>query len=132
MMRLRIMFSHAAVIVMAAACASGLIVLAVYGPLWVWALVPLGVVAQMVNEYNLHRFVFHLPPPRRQWAFDLLYVAHYGHHDFPTNTKLFFVPIWVALPMVLVNGLALGAFWRCLVSARRCGWRSPLCPSGVC
>jgi len=107
MMRLRIMFSHAAVIVMAAACTSGLIVLAVYGPLWVWALVPLGVVAQMVNEYNLHRFVFHLPPPRRQWAFDLLYVAHYGHHDFPTNTKLFFVPIWVALPMLLVNGLAL-------------------------
>ena len=107
MMRLRIMFSHAAVVVMAVACASGLIALAVFGPLWVWAMIPLGVVAQMINEYNLHRFVFHLPPPRSQWAFDLLYVAHYGHHDFPTNTKLFFVPIWVALPMLLINGLAL-------------------------
>ncbi|MFC6583934.1 sterol desaturase family protein [Sulfitobacter aestuariivivens] len=59
--------------------------------------------AQMLNEYNLHRYVFHLKPPRRQWAFDLLYRAHYGHHDFPTNQKLFFVPVWVAIPMLVGN-----------------------------
>ena len=57
----------------------------------------------MLNEYNLHRFVFHMTPPRRQWAFNLLYRAHYGHHDFPTNHGLFFVPIWVALPMLVLN-----------------------------
>ena len=109
MTRLRIMFSHAAVIVMTAACGAGAVSLAFFAPLWVWALVPLGVLAQMLNEYNLHRFVFHLPPPRRQWAFDLLYRAHYGHHDFPTNHKLFFVPVWVAIPVLLLNGLGLFA-----------------------
>jgi hypothetical protein len=109
MTRLRIMFSHAAVAVMAVACGAGVGALALFAPVRIWALVPLGIGAQMLNEYNLHRYVFHLPPPRRQWAFNLLYVAHYGHHDFPTNTKLFFVPIWVALPMLLGNGLALWA-----------------------
>jgi hypothetical protein len=37
-----------------------------------------------------------------------LYQAHYGHHDFPTNHKLFFVPIWVALPVLGVN---FGLIW---------------------
>lgn len=103
MTRLKIMFSHTAVSVMAAifAVASGALLMA--GPAWVWLLVPLGIAAQMLNEYNLHRFIFHLPPPRRQWAFDLLYRAHYGHHDFPTNHGLFFVPIWVALPVLGLN-----------------------------
>lgn len=113
MMRLRIMFSHAAVVIMAAACGAGIIALALFAPWWVWAFVPLGIAAQLLNEYNLHRYVFHLRPPRRQWAFNLLYVAHYGHHDFPTNTKLFFVPVWVALPMLMVNGLGL---WALLTS----------------
>ncbi|MEZ5772584.1 MAG: sterol desaturase family protein [Defluviimonas denitrificans] len=67
-----------------------------------WALALLGVPAQMLNEYNLHRFIFHLPPPRRQWQFDLLYRAHYGHHDFPTNTDLF-VPGFIVLPVLLMN-----------------------------
>lgn len=105
--RLRILTSHAAVNVMAAACICGILALWLGAPGWVWALVPLGVLAQMLNEYNLHRFIFHLPPPQAQWAFNLLYRAHYGHHDFPTNEKLFFVPIWVALPMLVVNFTAL-------------------------
>lgn len=114
MTRLRIMFSHAAVVVMTAACGAGIVALALFAPIWVWALVPLGVLAQMLNEYNLHRFVFHLPPPRRQWAFDLLYRAHYGHHDFPTNHKLFFVPVWVAIPVLVLNGLGLWAIMALL------------------
>lgn len=102
MQRLGIMFRHPSVVLMALAC--GLAFLALLrAPTWVWFLVPLGVLAQLLNEYNLHRYVFHLKPPRRQWAFDLLYQAHYGHHDFPTNHRLFFVPIWVALPMLLGN-----------------------------
>ncbi|UWR22810.1 sterol desaturase family protein [Sulfitobacter sp. S190] len=103
MTRLKIMFSHAAVVVMALAALAGIVTLALGAPAWVWLAVPLGVAAQMLNEYNLHRHVFHLAPPRRQWAFDLLYQAHYGHHDFPTNTALFFVPVWVAVPMLVVN-----------------------------
>jgi len=97
------MFAHPSVTLMAAACGGALASLVVAGPGWVWLLVPLGVLAQLLNEYNLHRHVFHLRPPQRQWAFDLLYRAHYGHHDFPTNHGLFFVPVWVALPMLVGN-----------------------------
>ena len=107
MTRVRIMARHPSVVLMALACAVAFGVMIYGAPPWVWALVPLGVGAQLLNEYNLHRHVFHLKPPRRQWAFDLLYRAHYGHHDFPTNHVLFFVPVWVALPMLAGNFLLL-------------------------
>ncbi|MGJ8616938.1 MAG: sterol desaturase family protein [Sulfitobacter sp.] len=103
MTRLKIMFSHIGVALMGVACAVAFVGMTIAAPGWVWLLVPLGVGAQMLNEYNLHRYVFHLKPPRRQWAFNLLYRAHYGHHDFPTNHGLFFVPVWVALPMLAFN-----------------------------
>ncbi|MEX3315162.1 sterol desaturase family protein [Sulfitobacter sp. PS-8MA] len=105
MTRIKIMFGHAGVALMALACGAGAAAMLWQAPGWTWALVPLGILAQMLNEYNLHRYVFHLRPPQRQWAFDLLYRAHYGHHDFPTNHGLFFVPVWVALPMLLGNFL---------------------------
>lgn len=107
MSRVKILTSHPSVILMAFACVLGTVALALFGPLWAWLLVPLGVLAQYLNEYNLHRYVFHLAPPKRQWAFDLLYRAHYGHHDFPANHKLFFVPVWVAIPMLAFNFFAL-------------------------
>lgn len=105
MKRLGIMLTHPSVIVMGLCCIAAFVALIVAGPWWAWLLVPFGIAAQMLNEYNLHRYVFHLKPPRRQWAFDLLYQAHYGHHDFPTNQPLFFVPIWIALPMLAGNFL---------------------------
>lgn len=108
-MRLKLMFSHFSVQVMALAALGGVVILITHAPWWVWCLVPLGLGAQMLNEYSLHRFLFHLPPPRRQWAFDLLYQAHYGHHDFPTNHGLFFVPPWVALPVLGLNFCVLWA-----------------------
>lgn len=107
MSRLRIMTGHPSVVLMALACFLGVVAMGLGAPWWAWLFVPLGVGAQMLNEYNLHRYVFHLSPPRQQWAFDLLYRAHYGHHDFPTNTRLFFVPVWVALPMLVGNFLLL-------------------------
>ena len=103
MMRLKIMFSHISVALMGLAALAGVVILIIHAPLWAWLLVPLGILAQMLNEYNLHRFVFHLPPPKQQWAFNLLYQAHYGHHYFPTNHGLFFVPPWVALPVLVFN-----------------------------
>jgi len=97
------MFSHISVVAMAFAAVAGIAILIAQAPWWAWLLIPLGVAAQMLNEYNLHRYVFHLPPPKRQWAFNLLYLAHYGHHDFPTNHGFFFVPPWVALPVLGFN-----------------------------
>ena len=77
-----------------------------------WLLIPAGILGQMLSEYLIHRFIFHLPPPRRQFWFNVLYLCHYGHHDFPTKPGLFFVPIWFALPMLL-TGLAVYTlvFW---------------------
>ena len=103
--RAGIMLRHPSILIMGAICIAAFASLAIAGPWWAWLLVPLGVGAQLLNEYNLHRHVFHLTPPRRQWAFDLLYQAHYGHHDFPTNTALFFVPVWIAVPMLVANTL---------------------------
>ena len=109
MERLRLMFRHGPIIGIALVIVSGALVVALDGRGWLWALALLGVPAQMLNEYNLHRFIFHLPPPRRQWQFDLLYRAHYGHHDFPTNTDLFFVPGFVVLPVLLLNTMIVWA-----------------------
>ncbi|QIE46528.1 fatty acid hydroxylase [Pseudohalocynthiibacter aestuariivivens] len=103
MTRLKLMFSHISIVGMCLAALTGIAIMVFHAPWWAWLLIPFGFGAQMLNEYSLHRFVFHLPPPKRQWAFDLLYQAHYGHHDFPTNHGLFFVPPWVALPVLGLN-----------------------------
>ncbi len=106
-MRLKIMFSHIAVQLMAATIVIGAVIAFKTGPAWVWLLVPLGVMTQILNEYSIHRYLFHLKAPKKQWLFDLLYQVHYGHHDFPTNKGLFFVPVWFALPMLCFNFTAL-------------------------
>lgn len=103
MKRLKIMARHDSVIAMALIFMAGTAWLAVHGSWLAWACVPIGIGLQLLNEYNIHRHLFHLSPPRQQWAFNLLYRAHYGHHDFPTCEKLLFVPVWFALPMVAVN-----------------------------
>lgn len=114
-MRLKLLLSHPSVPVMLAAVALGIAILWAEGATWQWGFVVLGVGLQMLNEYGLHRYIFHLKPPRQQWAFDLLYQAHYGHHDFPTNHKLFFAPIWVVVPMLVVNfAVILGLLWLVL------------------
>ena len=111
MERLRSMYAHLAVQAMSAVMVVAGLWLALHGPAWAWAFVIFGIPAQMMNEYALHRYIFHLAPPRQQWAFNLLYQAHYGHHDFPTNPRLFFVPVWVAVP-VLCSSFA--AVWGVL------------------
>jgi hypothetical protein len=114
MSRLALMLSHPPVVLILATVAAGVWVVAQAGMPWLRALALLGIPAQMVNEYLLHRFVFHLPPPRAQWAFDLLYRAHYGHHDFPTNPRLFFAPGFVVVPVLAGN---LVAVWGLLTLA---------------
>lgn len=101
--RLQLMFSHRSIVGIALAVVVGVVVVARAGTPWLWSLVLIGIPAQMLNEYNLHRFVFHLSPPGRQWLFDILYRAHYGHHDFPTNHALFFTPDFVVFPVLALN-----------------------------
>jgi hypothetical protein len=97
------MFRHRSIIGIALVVVAGVGVVAEAGQPWLWGLVLLGIPAQMLNEYNLHRFIFHLPPPQRQWQFDILYRAHYGHHDFPTHQELFFAPDFVVFPVLVLN-----------------------------
>lgn len=111
MSRLSLLFSHNSIIPMICALIAGIIILALNGPWWSAFFVFLGVPAQMLNEYSLHRFIFHLPPPEKQCYFNVLYQAHYGHHDFPTNKKLFFAPIWVSIPVLIIN---FGLVWAIL------------------
>jgi hypothetical protein len=101
--RWRIMLSHNSIPPMVVALCAGVLIVAFGGPWWVWLFALLGVPLQMLNEYSLHRHIFHLPPPTAQWKFDILYQAHYGHHDFPTNIPLFFAPAWVTLPILVIN-----------------------------
>lgn len=101
-MRLRLMLSHLSIWLMIGTVLAGAAILA-SGPAWLWGLALLGIPAQMLNEYSLHRYLFHLPPPKRQAAFNLLYRLHYGHHDFPTNPDLIFAPLFLVVPVLLVN-----------------------------
>jgi hypothetical protein len=101
--RFRLLYGHASIWIMTVVLiAAILFTIANWHPsLIIMAL--LGVLGQMTTEYNIHRYIFHLPPPRNQTAFNLLYLCHYGHHDFPTNPKLFFVPIWFMLPILIAG-----------------------------
>lgn len=103
MARLKLMFSHLSLQVL---LAFSLLAWGVIGSSGNWALLwlaPIGIAAQMLNEYSIHRYLFHWPAPQSQFWFDVMYRAHYGHHDFPDNKELFFVPVWFAIPMALIN-----------------------------
>lgn len=101
--RLRLMLRHKSIMPMILAFTVGVFVLAVSAPWWIWLVALLGIPLQMLNEYSLHRHIFHLSPPKTQWKFDILYQAHYGHHEFPSNVPLFFAPAWVTLPILVIN-----------------------------
>ncbi len=103
MSRIRLMLGHRSILIMMAVVVLGIALVLREGGGWLWGLAALGIPLQMLNEYGLHRFIFHLPPPKAQWAFDLLYRAHYGHHDFPTNTRLIFAPEFVVIPVLGFN-----------------------------
>lgn len=103
--RFRLLFSHFSIQLMTALLlAATAYTIAWWQPVFL-LLIGAGIAGQMLTEYNIHRYIFHLPPPKNQWLFNLLYLCHYGHHDFPTNTKLFFVPIWFMLPVLIAGFL---------------------------
>lgn len=108
--RLKLMFSHLSLQMLLGMWLLGWGMLFVTGNAHLLWLAPLGVLAQMLNEYSVHRFLFHWPAPKSQFWFDVLYRVHYGHHDFPNKKALFFVPVWFAVPMALIHVvLAYGA-----------------------
>jgi len=93
--------------VMAVIAASGVTLALMNRSLYTLGLFALGWVLYLIEEYLIHRFIFHAPPPRSQFLFDLLYRLHYGHHDQQRSRHLLFTPLWFALPMALITTAAL-------------------------
>ena len=74
-----------------------------------------GIGFQYVNEYCIHRFLYHMRPPEAaNGLFLWLYKSHFGHHDFPNNpnlwggNSLWFAPTFALISFFLTwGGLAL-------------------------
>jgi uncharacterized RDD family membrane protein YckC len=90
-----------------AALASALIGAAVSGGFAISAIwVLLGAVLFHLTEYGFHRFLFHAPPSGWPWLLRLQHRLHYDHHTDPARLDLLFLPLWFALPNLLLTGLA--------------------------
>jgi len=101
--RIRLMLSHPSIPILFAGWIIGWIVLwRDFSPLAA-GFILVGVAVQFLNEYSIHRFIFHQKAPKNQFLFNCLYQLHYGHHDAPEQPELFFVPAWFALPMAAIN-----------------------------
>ena len=100
---MRIYVADAGIRVMAVVAVGGLALAFAKRDLSVLGLFALGWVLYVIEEYLIHRFIFHAPAPQSQSMFDLLYRLHYGHHDQQRNPHLLFTPLWFALPMALVT-----------------------------
>lgn len=102
--------SDATILVMAALGVFGLSLAIRRGEPMVLLLLAFGWGVYLVEEYLIHRFIFHAPAPQRQFSFDILYRLHYGHHDQVWNRHLLFTPMWFAVPLTVVDTLALTPF----------------------
>ncbi|SMO53076.1 sterol desaturase family protein [Melghirimyces algeriensis] len=69
---------------------------------WVWLSILAGMVGYACNEYLIHRFFFHLKPPKNPYLLKLLKRLHYDHHVDPQNLKLLFLPVWYSFPIIFI------------------------------
>ncbi|GGA54299.1 fatty acid hydroxylase [Kroppenstedtia guangzhouensis] len=73
----------------------------------IWLAIVVGMGSYSASEYLIHRFLFHLKPPRNPFFLKLLKRLHYDHHMDPNNLKLLFLPVWYSLPLIgIAGGLA--------------------------
>lgn len=64
--------------------------------------VALGLVIFFAAEYVTHRFQFHHPPVGPAWLRRLQRRLHYQHHEEPDRLDLLFLPLWYAIPVILI------------------------------
>ena len=62
-----------------------------------------GFLVFLPQEYLTHVHILHFKPPRNETAYRFLYRAHYGHHEFPKRIDLMWIPLWLTLPLLVVN-----------------------------
>ncbi|MEO7275594.1 MAG: sterol desaturase family protein [Vicinamibacterales bacterium] len=108
--RRRYYFSHHTVQVMGLLAIAGLALAVRRGDAAAAGMFAVGWGVYVVEEYLVHRFIFHAPAPRQQWLFDVLYRLHYGHHDQVANRYLLFTPLWFALSLTIVNAAFVAVF----------------------
>jgi len=69
----------------------------------------LGWLIFLPQEYLTHIYVLHAPMPKKnKWFYTHWYRLHYGHHDLPKRHDLMYMPMWLTVPMMLLN---LALFW---------------------
>lgn len=73
-----------------------------------WLALVMGMAGYALSEYMIHRFLFHMKPPKRPLLLAMLRRLHYDHHVDPNELKLLFLPVWYSLP--LMAGAALIAY----------------------
>lgn len=88
----------------------------------------LGWLVFLPQEYLTHVFVLHLPAARLRRLYRLQYRLHHGHHDFPKRLDLMYMPLWLTLPMTLMNAGIMALFtttteqWLAAMSGALCGY----------
>ncbi|WP_018133006.1 sterol desaturase family protein [Effusibacillus pohliae] len=70
-----------------------------------WIALVAGMVGYAASEYTIHRFLFHMKPPKNPSLLRLLKRLHYDHHVHPDELHLLFLPVWYSLPNIA--GIAL-------------------------
>ncbi|WP_232696846.1 sterol desaturase family protein [Brevibacillus daliensis] len=71
---------------------------------YVWIAMIIGMISYATSEYVIHRFLFHLKPPKNPIFLKLLKRLHYDHHVDPNNLHLLFLPVWYSLPLIIITG----------------------------
>jgi hypothetical protein len=67
-----------------------------------------GFVVFLPQEYLTHVHILHFKAPTHSLAYRFLYRAHYGHHEFPRRIDLMWIPVWLTLPLLIVNVAVFG------------------------
>ncbi|WZY00472.1 sterol desaturase family protein [Bacillus sp. FSL W7-1360] len=67
-----------------------------------WVAVVAGMATYALSEYSIHRFLFHMKPPKNLTMLKLIKRLHYDHHVTPNDLKLLFLPVWYSLPLISI------------------------------
>ncbi|MBB2481937.1 sterol desaturase family protein [Bacillus sp. APMAM] len=70
-----------------------------------WLAIVIGMAVYAFAEYLIHRFIFHMKPPKSTLMLKFIKRIHYDHHVDPRNLKLLFLPVWYSLPNIVIISL---------------------------
>ena len=126
--RFALLYSHASIWIMTGVLIAAIAFITPHWTILLTVLIIAGIGGQMLTEYNIHRFIFHLPPPQNQTAFNLLYLCHYGHHDLTAQPRRYSLLPSISTPLIggflIYLDLHLRVF-RCASNGRRLCVRWP-------